>query len=323
MNTRPTLTLDRHIRGYLDAALTISAKPEISHTHRAAASNALCGLIERCQASQIPEIRSLLWDPDLNLWHRALMIILERFDTTKGKSMRQLLLTVTDVLLKQEDLEKRASAKSLALRTLLPVLFGQRDHKQGKPTLQVLAHFVVKDIVNLNDLWSSVGELASGHNMSHQTTDAKSVLLQNIFDWIAQLDTPIAAGNLAIVVLKAMRSSPNLAADNDAAGETPIWTGPLVRSITDHPEEIRNFKEYAFPGIFGLGVQDFYRFLQYVGLDEVVTCSKPILVRGADDDIKWSILFSALQAGKEMGIVKEVGQYRLGSFQASHANGKP
>ena len=120
-----------------------------------------------------------------------------------------------------------------------------------------------------------------------------------------------------------MRSSPNLAADNDAAGETPIWTGPLVRSITDHPEEIRNFKEYAFPGIFGLGVQDFYRFLQYVGLDEVVTCSKPILVRGADDDIKWSILFSALQAGKEMGIVKEVGQYRLGSFQASHANGKP
>ena len=306
------LTISRQVTRYLVATLDIGFNPETSISHRAAACSALSGIIERCTASREPAVRDVLWKSELNVWRGAIFIIIERCNSARVKSLRQLLLAVTDALLQCSNAEKQDAVRSDMLEILYPIVFSRVDHAQAKPALQILAHFIAKGFISLDKFWPSAALwLANGSGVADEFLDSRTLVLRALFEWIASLDTAPAAGNLINIILKTMHSD----RDGNVAKAEPIWMIPLLSAMAGHPQETRAFREHVFPGIFGLNIEDFKTFLVHLGLELLAPHKRSTHSRVESDELGFDqesvpdpILFHALQTGKDLGIILEVGK---------------
>jgi len=294
----------------LDTADTV----DISPSHRAAACNFVCAIIESCQASDAEYAREAIFDDFI--WDRLFNIYLERSDDAKTKSVRQVLLVLTSVL------SKSGSPRSLELQrraatTFLDIICRRQDRLKVKPALQGLAHFLQKDVTELPQLLDIYQNL-----LDHQSDQKeKSLIAQSLFDaflaWIVHHDTSLSAGHLLKNYLAQLRRSPVLGTSRNEQKQSPIWLRPVVDCLRRWPDRMQEFKTHVFPHCFLPDLNEFLRLLAFLNFERHVEWRRPLpaqlksadgCTNGLDNYEEFRVILASIEKGKELGIVKDIGK---------------
>ncbi|KAF2624779.1 HEAT repeat protein-like protein [Macroventuria anomochaeta] len=302
------------LRDLVDPLLETADLPDLNPGHRAAASNALCSIIESCQASKTEYARDAILDD--SIWLRLFNIYLQRSDDAKGKSMRQMLLLLTSVITKNQS--TRASELRLqAAATFMDITCVRQDRMKVKPAVQGLAHFLLRDVVSIAQLLEIYGAQSTFTGQSG--TPSPQILLKAFLTWVVHHDTSLSAGHLVKNFLIQARRLPEYTAQGDNTTISPIWIEPVVDMLHQWPDRLREFKANVFPHCFLPNIDEYLRLLSYLRFDVHVQARGdiPQALRtyesqnnGLDRSEEFKILLAALETGKELTIVRDI-DYRL------------
>lgn len=313
--------LDRELHDLIDPLLETADLPDLNPGHRAAASNALCSIIECCQASKTDYARHAILDE--SIWLRLFNIYLQRSDDAKGKSMRQMLLLLTGVITK--DQSTRATELRLqAAATFVDIVCDRQDRVKVKPALQGLAHFLLRDVVSIAQLLELYG--AQSASNGHSGTPSPQTLFKAFLTWVVHHDTSLSAGHLVKNFLIQARRLPEYSAQNESTSVSPLWVEPVVQMLHQWPDRLREFKANVFPHCFLPNIDEYLRFLSYLrfGVHVRSRGDLPQALRiyesqtnGLDRSEEFKILLAALETGKELTIVRDIGEYKCISCDRS------
>jgi len=296
------------LKALLDTAHIQTLPP----AHGVVACNVLCGTIEQCMQSRQKEIANLVICTDTR--QKLLEIYIDCYDTAKPKAMKQVLSTLVKLLTKSRDVLSSSEPIDLACFRCFELGLRLRDRTRAKPVLHALTLFLSRNLLSTSDLFVLYGSvLGSVRNNLGQASEiiAQSArrLVSDIVDWTPVGDVAPAAGQLLTAVLGDASSAVGQAGEQSL----PFWVQPLMKGIQARPAELELFRCHAFPALFQSGVNDFFGFLEYLGLREQLGIAPliPDSSRSSSghDQISSStrrlVLFSALQAGKANGLVQE------------------
>ncbi|CAI6334384.1 unnamed protein product [Periconia digitata] len=326
--TEPALGV-KGLHAVLEPLFATADSPDLSQSYRAAAYNILCAIIDRCQSSTTQYARDALLDD--TIWNRLFNIYLTRSDNAKSKSIRQVLLTLTNVLLKNPG-EQSSLLQTRAVEVFLDIICERQDRVRVKPALQGLSHFLQKSVVTPSQLVESYADLLkrSPLKASNAQTASFQSLFKTFLAWIVHHDTSLSAGHVIRNFLAQYRQS--LQTVNPDAEEKSIafWIEPVVETLRVWSDRKQEFKTHVFPYCFQPHMKEYLQFLNYLQFDRYVasTSSLPSQLKslslvensqanGSPEEFR--LLLAAIETGKELGIVKDV-DYRLSNSIEVHQN---
>ncbi|KAK7544770.1 putative death-receptor fusion protein-domain-containing protein [Phyllosticta citribraziliensis] len=282
-----------HLSALLDALLNTAHLIHLPASHKSAACNPLCSILERCKGHEDERIRALA---NVTVLSKLFDIYLETFDNAKPKSMRQVLLTFCSLLPKGPDSEEKQVIVGIT-NTLFGILFHEADNSKAKQSLQALSYLVQKDVYFVDELimLADLGRPPTGR-----------AFLSALMEWVAHQDTAQTAGSTICVILDyAKRQKSDLL--KPGTDGCPVWVQPIQESLSKRPGALVNFRSHVFPDLFKSSLSDYLRFLKEMRLESHLGLRSMSTKQG---DMEVSILFTSLQVGKDMGIVQEV-DYRF------------
>ncbi|KAF2742863.1 HEAT repeat protein-like protein [Sporormia fimetaria CBS 119925] len=303
---------ERNIKGLqnlLDIALQTAEAAELSLSHRAAAFNLLCAIIDRWQASCEGSLQEILLDD--SIWLRAFDIYLQRSDTTKSKATRQVLLTLTGVLMKSQS-PRSTELKSNATLVFVEIICQRRDRLQVKPALQGLAHFLQKDISSVDELMELYRAHVVGQSKKANNAQLLQEILRSFLSWIVHHDTALSAGHLIKNFLTCVRQ---VQGEGFGLHISPMWIEPVVETLASWQDRVQEFMTHVFPHCFLPDTSEYVRFLSYLHLGKHLASADGLpeqlraydaVENGLETSEEFTILLAALQSGKELGIIKDV-----------------
>lgn len=306
--------LYRRIEDVLELVLHTAGLVDISDAHRAAACNLTCALLERCSISPREDVRAVVWRN--GAWIKFFRVFLERSDTAKGKSMRQVLVILTTLLIQAGDDSESSSIKNGILDDLFDILFEQNSQSKAKPALQALTHFLVSKLFTVRILLDAFLDWNQRHALSNdqvpESLDHTQLFLRRLFSCTTRNDLAPAAGHFVVTLLdKGRQQQEGFARHSELY---PVWAQPLRSTVGDAPESVPDFKNHLFPGLFKLNFDNYSQFLNFLHLeDHIRLCESNRTLASEEngfenEDSDEILLFAALQAGKEIGLVQEVGK---------------
>ncbi|KAF2477596.1 HEAT repeat protein-like protein [Lindgomyces ingoldianus] len=285
---------------------------DLPASHRAAACNILCAIIDACHASKVEYARNAILDD--GIWFRLFEIFLQRSENAKAKSMRQVLLVLTNVLLKNQGTQSHQQ-RDRAVSTFLTIICHHQDRMQVKPALQGLAHFLSKGIISISGVVELYQTQQGGHNPL-TSPQYIQLLFGEFLRWTTHHDTAPAAGHLiknALIQIRASFKVEDMARANVVT--FPLWIEPVITAIRRWPERIQEFKTNVFPHCFLPNMDEYLSFLSYLHLEHHISIKgQPPNQLRVHGDIRnnlegfeeFSMLLAAIETGKELGIVKDV-----------------
>ncbi|KAJ8109246.1 hypothetical protein OPT61_g7601 [Boeremia exigua] len=313
----------KELHDLIDPLLETADLPDLNPGHRAAASNALCSIIECCQASQTDYARDAILDD--SIWLRLFNIYLQRSDDAKGKSMRQMLLLLTSVITRNES--TRASELRLqAASTFIDIICDRQDRIKVKPALQGLAHFLLRDVVSIAQLLEIYAAQSTFGEQPRKTSP--QTLFKAFLVWVVHHDTSLSAGHLVKNFLIQARRLPEYAVQGDSETISPLWIEPVVEMLHQWPDRLREFKANVFPHCFLPNLDEYLRFLSYLRFDVHVQSKgglpQPLCIYASrsaslERSEQFKILLAALETGKELTIVRDI-DYRTCDRIEIHGN---
>ena len=287
--------------------------PELSPGHRAAASNAVCAVIEGCQASSSEYAREAVLDD--SIWLRMFNVYLQRSENAKGKSMRQILLILTSVITRNES-SRAIKLRKQASSTFLDIICGRQDRIKVKPALQGLSHFLLRDIVSIAELVELYEQILKRSSRSNKTPGSAQTLFQAFLVWIVHHDTSLSAGHLVKNFLIQARKSPAYSTTIGNDYISPLWIKPVVSTLHEWSDRMQEFKTHVFPHCFLPNIDEYVSFLSYLhftahvqsnGIYPEALCAFEHCNNSLSDFEEFRILLAAIEAGKELTIICDRG----------------
>ncbi|KAI9712129.1 MAG: hypothetical protein M1820_001838 [Bogoriella megaspora] len=302
--------------------LDVSRSPNISSGHRAAATNALCATIEKCQRSPNFSVRALM--QTTNLWSLSLDIFLQWTQAAKGKAMRQLLTTLSGFL-QTLSAHERDSILDHTLPKLFEIAFRERNGVTARPALQALEHFLSRNLVIIDkfiflfEKWLLALSGSSDKNLVPSANCER--LIFACLEWLSDADKASTAAHLTSVICRKTAAAKQSEMKSTTVNKRPIWSRPVVAIGKRQPETIRPLQSHVFPALFKLSLSDTLSFLELLQFEEhlglVANASSKLppvnsLIHGEDDT---SLLLAALQSLKEIGLMQESDQRQVQCVQ--------
>lgn len=290
--------------------------PDLSPGHRAAASNALCSVLECCQESPASFVREEILDD--SIWFRAFDIYLRRSESAKGKSMRQMLLVLTGQIMKSDS--SRASALCRrAAATFLDIICDRQDRLKVKPALQGLAHFLLRDVITMDQLLELYKEVLD-RSTSITHVASLRMLFRTFLAWIVHHDTALSAGHLVKNFLIQARKQPSYMTMTPEQPISPPWIEPVIQTLHDWPDRMQEFKTHVFPHCFQPNIEEYLRFLSYLHFSNHVQSRgglpPPLNIfehhnNGLEKSEEFRVLLAGIEAGKELNVIRDNGKFSL------------
>jgi hypothetical protein len=246
------------------------------------------------------------------LWFRIYAIILDRSEGAKGKSMRQLLGVLVELLPKYSDTQRK-TIETQALACIFRTLLAQSDQGKVKASFQVLVMFFSKNVISLEQFVDCLLAF-EGRPLVADANSSKDLVLRNftrkLFDWVQYQDSAPAAGQAICALLQCVDDVNNrVKVTEDSSTPLPFWVEPLLASLRDHPESLLNLRYHVFPTLFTMDIQDYICFLNHIGLHKLFAGAKfegVITSSSGEEYIFRNLLYAALQVGKETGFVLDI-----------------
>jgi hypothetical protein len=247
---------------------------------------------------------------------RIFNIYLQRSGDAKGKSMRQLLLVLTGIIIKNQnqradELRKRATA------SFLDIICEREDRVKVKPALQGLAHFLLRDVVSIAELVELFDDLLKRSSDGFPELVTSQTVFKAFLAWVVHHDTSLSAGHLVKNFLIQARRILDYNNQTDSDTISPLWIEPVVQTLHDWPDRIQEIRTHVFPHCFLPNISEYTRFLAYLHFDVHVSHKGKLpeqfqssgqvnsLLEGAEE---FRILLAAIATGKELTIVKDSGK---------------
>jgi hypothetical protein len=200
----------------------------------------------------------------------------------------------------------------------MEIICQRQDRLQVKPALQGLAYFLQKGLTTVPDLvalYSS--KIITQDPYSLPTSRIVQEIFRFFLSWIVHHDTALSAGHLVKSFLGSLRQNPSqdTTPPNDQA-IFPLWIEPVVETLHMWQDRVQEFKTHVFPHCFLPDIHEYLRFLSYLHFDQHIPAkgSFPDILcvydgkkNGLTPSEEFEILLAALQSGKELGIIKDVG----------------
>ena len=274
----------------------------VSTTHRVAAWNTLCALIDRCSISSNVAVRELIWRA--GVWGKTFGLFLNRSQEARPKAAKQLLATLSSSLTKNPD---KLAARGVRVHDLCRLLIIEDDHSRTKAALHVLAHFLSKGIIELPsvlDVLAKIQHRAPSEDLHIEAQHLIGILL----DWGSVEDFGSIVGRTISTVLDKASGQTGCQSLVDDVGsfdrEAPIWSQPLAEALQDDRVRVDRLRNHVFPVLFKRNTAQYLAFLHQQGLEnfaEGTLFEKRSIVDG-------NSFLAVLQAGKELGLVYEASQ---------------
>jgi hypothetical protein len=286
----------------------------LSPAHRAAASNALCAIIERCQLSDVDYVRAAILDD--SIWTRFFNVYLQKSDDAKGKSMRQTLLVLTAVIAKDQS-PRALELRLQAAATFMDIICDRQDRIKVKPALQGLAHFLLRDVVSIAQLVELSSNLSQHSSLGHVKISTPQSLFKTFLAWIVHHDTALSAGHVIKNFLIQARRLPEYGHHDSKEAIAPLWIEPIVQTLHQWPDRVREFKTHVFPHCFLPNIDEYMRFLSYLHFGQHVQTSGTLpeelktyqlQSNGLGRMEEFKILLASIESGKELTVVRDTGK---------------
>lgn len=246
---------------------------------------------------------------------RVFKIYLEKSEGAKTKSMRQLLVTLSGVLIKVHN-SLSSQLRERVVLNFMEIICQRQDRLQVKPALQGLAHFLQKEFTSVADLVAVYRSKIIGQD-SLPTTRVIQDIFRSFLLWIVHHDTALSAGHLVKAFLGSLRQrAPQDATQPGDDAVFPLWIEPVVETLRAWRDRVQEFRTHVFPHCFLPDINEYLRFLSYLHFGQHITSngSLPDILNvyeekknGLNTYEEFEILLAALQSGKELGIIKDVG----------------
>lgn len=290
-----------------------ASSPSLPATHRVAAWNTLCAFVDQLAASQLKSVQDLLWEHEI--WLKACNLYIADSQHARPKSSKQLLVTLANALHKRDHL---ADIQGTILRRAAENLGTDEQPKQLKAFLQLLAHFISKDLLDVESINDALPVVTSTRHETRQDMTI-SRLLSRLFRWASYEDFGSVAGRCISVVLDKRAEYlrlPNeapIVCSNDV--EPPIWSHPLDDVLESGYANIDQLRVHVFPILFKRSLSQYVHFLRTHGLEQLVRDPPDVLDEPEHCGVA-RLLCAALQTGKELGLILETADKRLVAEEA-------
>lgn len=287
---------------------------DLESIHRAAASNALCAIIEHCHASPTEYVRLAILEDVI--WGRLFNIYLERSDDAKGKSMRQMMMVLASVI-SRDDSPRKIELRKRAATSFLDIICKRQDRIKVKPALQGLAHFLLKDVIKIEHLVIIYNELLERPLGEQDVIAGLQEVFKSFLGWVVHHDTALSAGHLVKNFLLQAHRLSEYSAQSEGSPLLPLWVVPVVQTLRDWSDRTQEFKTHVFPHCFLPNINEYMYFLSYLHFDEHVKpkgklpeqlCVFESLRNGLDKLEEFKVLLAAIATGKELTILRDNGE---------------
>ena len=271
----------------LEKVLCTAEQPTLSAAHRAAACNALCGLVGRGAVSVVEEQRNLYLNA--TVWCRIITMYLERSGVVQAKPMRQVLTMLMKLLSLMADVEVATSLAKYAALKCVSIICSREDVSCVRAAMNVLEAFLNSGIMKSSSLVTLssiscaekyVGDAPEFQNMQtesrlmdsgHSKVSSISEFGKTVIGWLSEVDIAPAAGRLLVSFFKNLKedtSTDNLSAMSSSP--IPLWF-LLIREVV-HGETylIEEIEHHVLPGLLRIDSSSIIHILRTLPLERLV-----------------------------------------------------
>lgn len=213
--------------------------------------------------------------------------------------------------------EIEPSIKESILHDALGAIFyhvlQQANHGKTKPAIYALGIFLSKEVLYLELLLCAFDKADTHENVSPRKRDRGQqvqAIFNVLFYWVQFAELAPAAGHTACTFSRQLRnSSSGDQYDTESADLGTLWINPLRDALRTFPDSLSIFRSHVFPDLFSLSVPDYYTFLLSLDLHAQMSPDGVSGQHKFDNRAEFdsNILFLALQAGKETGLIADSG----------------
>ena len=230
--------------------------------------------------------------------------------------MRQMLLALTTLLVR--DSSPRAHDLRIKAATVfLDIVCQRQDRVKVKPALQGLAHFLLRDVISIAQLVELHCTLREQPTRKETELVQIQSLLETFLLWSVHHDTALSAGHVIKNFLLQARRQPLYGTSTDGTVVLPFWIEPVVQTLREWPDQFRHFQTHVFPHCFLPNTTEYTHFLSYLHLDVHLEQKSELPFQllsfkhhrtNLTRPEEFRILLSAIETGKELKIIREVGE---------------
>ena len=141
------------VQGILSEIIDTAGSPNLSITHGAAACNALSAILEWATSKGSSEVQAVVFSRATFI--SCLEVYYQRAETTKAKPLKQLLSSVTNLMVRCNDPLYQKRCKEIALAKAVAVIHSsQSDIPYVKSSMQIIDYLLRKSLVSTSDISS-------------------------------------------------------------------------------------------------------------------------------------------------------------------------
>ena len=214
-----------------------SQAKNISFAHAAAALNALCAFLDAASLADRHVIRNVFLSD--KVWIAAFQVYATCFDNYKPKPLRRLLETLTNLLSRFDDEDTKSYVIDHVTMVCVKALIGLITYVAIKPSLQVLEHFLKKDIVSAHFIVSTSAIPAVAPNSS-----AVQVFYVKILGWLQYRDCAPAVGRFVKVFIRHFHGELDAYGKRIEQKPAILWLEPVKYYISHHPDDIERIEHH-------------------------------------------------------------------------------
>lgn len=256
----------------------------------------LCGFVEQASksSSQVLRVWAFTRDVTLKLFH----FYIEWNESDNHRSMRLVLDLLPRLIRRNPDEDASQSTKGGILDNLISIVTGMSAKPLAKSAIKALDHLLTKDIVSVEEIYSSYVTLQRKETSSDSLEVWKDFFFE-LFHWMRLHFVCPVAGRFIVVLYRALRrQTPEKPADLTIE----LWHQWLLEALTQESSILEPVKNYIFLSLFKVDKSEALLFLRRMNNYEAVSASTSL-----DLDIPALLQLAALETGKKVGLVEEPG----------------
>ncbi|KAJ9265996.1 hypothetical protein DTO212C5_6557 [Paecilomyces variotii] len=307
-----------------------SADASTSASHTTTTCNAVSGFLDAALLSKNHETQEIALSKET--WLSVFEVYVDRFEDAKPKPMKQVLNSLLKILAKYTDSGEVEALLSRAGEIILPSIITGEPRSRLKVSLLSLEIFVRKNAISPYQLMNMVSNFLSTYGdlwkpvfeQHHETWISGSVMNREVsgeqysITHVARIFTlalliratspEIASASGAVLasllqkIKAALPSSENIYLD--PTNSLPIWVAPTKQIMLRNMDALDTMSNHVLTPLFTVDSSGFRTFIDQLPVQ--------ILLSGDMTEApldQFTLLFSALQIGKKVGLVHEDGVF--------------
>ncbi|KPM36837.1 hypothetical protein AK830_g9727 [Neonectria ditissima] len=254
----------------------------------------LCGFVEQASKSRSETLR--LWSFNQDVIIQLFTFYVEWNESDNHRSMRLVLDLLPRLITRNPNEEASQSTKRAMLDSLVSIITGISAKPLAKSAIKALDHLLTKDIVSIEEIYSSYVTLQQKGTPSDSLAVWKTFFFET-FHWMRLHFVCPAAGRFIVVLYRALRRQTS---ERSAELSIETWHQWLLEVLAEDSSTLESIKNYVFLSLFRADKSEALLFLQRMNDYEAVSTNIELAM-----DIPALLQLAALETGKKVGLVEE------------------